>query len=170
MKASLSGDKNSYKDLLLQLTKLAKNFARKKISSEAAIDDIAQEILISVHKSKHTYNPEKPFLPWFYAIANYRLYDHLRGVYNNQETNIFEEWLDHKIDQKDETLEIEKKQSIEKSLKILPEKQRQIVELVYVEGYSIKETAEQMNISVSDVKTSAHRALKSIKTEFGGKL
>ena len=37
---------------------------------------------------------------------------------------------------------------------------------MYIEGYSVKETAEKMNISESDAKVSAHRALKKIKSTF----
>ena len=38
-----------------------------------------QEALITIHKARHTYDPGRPFGPWFYAIVNSRLIDALRS-------------------------------------------------------------------------------------------
>ncbi len=37
-----------------------------------------QEALIVIHTQRHTYDPEQPLTPWVYAIARYKLIDHLR--------------------------------------------------------------------------------------------
>lgn len=166
---AISGEKKAYKELLLELNSLAYKFIRKKVSLENIAEDISQEILISVHKSLHTYDKNKAFLPWFYAIARYRINDHLRSHYSNLETNPFEDWIENKADNSNEREEIEKNQAIEKALLSLSDKYKRIVQLLYLEGFSVKEISLEMGISESDVKTSAHRALKQIKSEFGGR-
>jgi RNA polymerase sigma-70 factor, ECF subfamily len=45
------------------------------------VDDLLQEILLSIHKSRHTYNNDRPFRPWVFTIAKFRLLDHLRKHY-----------------------------------------------------------------------------------------
>ena len=42
------------------------------------IDDVAQETLVTVHAARRTYDPRRPFAPWFYAILSSRLIDVLR--------------------------------------------------------------------------------------------
>jgi RNA polymerase sigma-70 factor (ECF subfamily) len=42
------------------------------------VEDVVQETLISVHKARHTYDPARPFAPWFYAIASHRVVDVFR--------------------------------------------------------------------------------------------
>ena len=51
--------------------------ARKRVPAEA-VEDVVQEALITVHKARHTYDPARPFGPWFYAIVHSRLIDVLR--------------------------------------------------------------------------------------------
>lgn len=48
----------------------------------------------------------------------------------------------------------------------LPEKQRMIIHLRDVEGYSYKEIAEMLDTSLDFVKVSLHRARKSLKDEL----
>ena len=42
-------------------------------------EDLVQETLLAVHLKRHTYDPEALFTPWLYAIARYKLIDHLRS-------------------------------------------------------------------------------------------
>jgi RNA polymerase sigma-70 factor, ECF subfamily len=37
-----------------------------------------QEALLAIHTQRHTYDPAEPLTPWVYAIARYKLIDHLR--------------------------------------------------------------------------------------------
>ena len=168
MKQAQKGNKTSYKSLLEELNNLATSYIRKRINSETSVEDIVQEILVSIHKSRHTYDPEKPFLPWFYAIAKFRLNDYLRNFYSNKEDLSFEGTFENVISQTTELRDIEKTQMIEKSLDCLSSKKKKIIKLMYIDGYSVREVSEKMSISLSDVKVSAHRALKEIKTNFGG--
>ena len=52
---------------------------------------------------------------------------------------------------------------IQQALTRLPEKQRQILLLVKVEGYSMAETAQKLGMTETAVKVSAHRAYKKMK-------
>jgi len=33
---------------------------------------------MAIHTRRHTYDPAEPLMPWVYAIARYKLIDHLR--------------------------------------------------------------------------------------------
>ena len=59
-------------------------FLAKRLSFANEVDDLMQEILISIHKARHTYDGNRPYKPWVYAIAKFRLQDHLRAHYSDQ--------------------------------------------------------------------------------------
>ena len=69
------GDLAIYSSLymgLVAVAGLARDFLAPRTHTKCDIDDLPQEILITVHKARHTYDPRKPFYPWLCAIFNYR--------------------------------------------------------------------------------------------------
>ena len=52
---------------------------------------------------------------------------------------------------------------IEAALKELPERQRKVFQMIKIEGYTAKEVANEMGMSVSAVKVSAHRTMVKLK-------
>ena len=49
----------------------------------------------------------------------------------------------------------------------LPDKQRKVFELIKLHGYSAQEVADEMGMSVSAVKVSAHRTMNKLKDRLG---
>jgi DNA-directed RNA polymerase specialized sigma24 family protein len=50
---------------------------REELASEPPaafdrIDEVIQDVLLSVHRARHTYDPARPFRHWLVAIARYR--------------------------------------------------------------------------------------------------
>ena len=62
------GDSIAYAALLTLLAATARQYARNRLGNVPWIDDVAQETLVTVHTARRTYNPRRPFAPWFYAI------------------------------------------------------------------------------------------------------
>ena len=56
---------------------------------------------------------------------------------------------------------------IESALADLPENQRKVFEMIKIHGYSAKEVADEMGMSVSAVKVSAHRTMNKLKDRLG---
>ena len=54
---ALSGDKRAYEKLLNEIAGFARNYVRRRLASPTDHDDVVQEILLSVHKALHTYDP-----------------------------------------------------------------------------------------------------------------
>jgi RNA polymerase sigma-70 factor (ECF subfamily) len=46
-------------------------------------------------------------------------------------------------------------------------RERKILSLMHVEGYTAKQVGAQMNMNESAVKVAAHRAIKKIREQFG---
>jgi RNA polymerase sigma-70 factor (ECF subfamily) len=166
MQAAQQGDKIAYASVLKQVEQLAHRYLAKRMAVLDDRGDLVQEILISVHKARTTYDAAKPFYPWLYALFHYRLQDYLRRYYRLKDREEGEK--DQPAEDADGATPEENashKQLSETLLSCLTPKQRSIVEMLYYEGYSAKEVAEKMEISVPDVRTTAHRSMKQLRQE-----
>ena len=163
MRLAQTGNKQAYSALFQSATPMLRSFVSQKISNRADMEDIVQEILISIHKAGHTYDTDRPFEVWMYTIARYRLNDHLRTHYRNEalKGSILDEY-DLLYTDNNVTNDMEMNESINNILETLPEKQRTIVRMMKLEGYTAKETAEMVNMSETAVKVAAHRVYKKL--------
>ncbi len=161
---SQKGDKRAYTQLLTEISQYIKALISRGISDTDALDDITQEVLISVHKSLKTYSPDKAFKPWLNAIIQFRKTDFLRKYYATHQDKVASldilEFSRKNVTEPSVSGEL---RDIENALQRLPNKQRQIFMRVKIEGYSIAEVAKEMNMRESAVKVSAHRAMKKLQ-------
>jgi RNA polymerase sigma-70 factor (ECF subfamily) len=163
MRQSLAGDQRAYAALLTETTRLLRPFLSKRLRFSNEVDDLLQEILISIHKARHTYDGKRPYKPWAYAIAKFRLLDHLRAHYSDQlrhaiDFDELEENLHEHVTETGMSYE-----SISGEVQKLPEKQALILQLMHQEGYTAKEVAEKIGMTESAVKVAAHRAYKILR-------
>jgi RNA polymerase sigma-70 factor (ECF subfamily) len=166
MQKSLNGDTQAYALLLKESARLLRPYLAKRLYSGNEVDDVLQEILISVHKARHTYDGERPYKPWLYAIAKFRLQDHLRAHYADElhgaeDLSEIEETLPDNMHETDFNFE-----SISAEVDKLPEKQATILRLMHHEGYTAKEVAEKIGMNESAVKVAAHRAYKILREKL----
>ncbi|MCE2926201.1 MAG: sigma-70 family RNA polymerase sigma factor [Rickettsiales bacterium] len=165
MLAGLDGDQAAYGKFLSTIAPMLRRMVSRKLS-QPDVEDVVQEILISIHKARHTYDGKRPIMPWLYSIATFRITDHLRKHYSqmrHQSVDIadFENILS------DVTEEASNHESIEELLENVPEKHKRILTLMHVEGYTAKEVGKKMGMNESAVKVAAHRAIKKIRGKFG---
>lgn len=163
MQRSLGGDREAYAELLRESARLLKPFLSKRLRFEHEVDDVLQEILISLHKARHTYDGQRPFKPWLYAIAHFRLQDHLRMHYADQLRHADDIADLENILHDDVTETAISYESISGEIERLPEKQATILRLMHQQGFTAKETAKQMGMNESAVKVAAHRAYKVLR-------
>src|SRR5688572_18119733 len=72
------GDAAAYAELLTLLAATARQYTRNRLGDVPWLDDVAQEVLLTVHRARSTYDSRRPFAPWFYAILSHRMIDVLR--------------------------------------------------------------------------------------------
>ena len=160
MHRAQSGDHASYTELLRSITPLIRGFIYNRIGNGADNDDILQEVLLGVHRASHTYNTDRPFTNWMFAIADHKVKDYLRAYYRKKALKEvdFEKIKDFIA--APVTSEASPGEGLSELLDKLPEKQRKIVHMMKIEGYSAQKVAKTMDMSLSNVKVTAHRAYK----------
>jgi RNA polymerase sigma-70 factor (ECF subfamily) len=158
LKQSQQGNKNSYKQFLTEVQPFVRSVIYSKIQNNSLIDDILQETLLAIHNSLHTYDSNRNAKSWISVIARNKTIDYLRS---NQ----------YKLSQAEniESLQIEDSKNntnnydLEKAMQQVSTKQQEIIVKMKVEGKTAKQTALELDMTESAVKTAAHRAYKLIK-------
>jgi RNA polymerase sigma-70 factor (ECF subfamily) len=171
MRNAQGGDRASYHVLLEKVQVLVKSFVTHSLAKTGresnldAANDIVQETLLGIHAKRHTYDPDRYFLPWMYAIARYKIIDYFRfrkthahtisldipGVLENIQTD------DHNPTAAMDAGIL---------LAVLPDKQQLLLKLVKLDGLSIYEASLKTGFSTSDVKVSLHRGLKTLQKKL----
>lgn len=96
------------------------------------------------------------------AITGFRVADYLRKTYSemrHQSVDIaeYENMLEAVTETPGET------ESIDELLHGVGERERRILSLMHVEGYTAKQTGDRLSMKESAVKVAAHRAIKKIR-------
>jgi RNA polymerase sigma-70 factor (ECF subfamily) len=170
MTAAQNGDRDAYRDLLRECVPMIRSVAGRRVAADR-VDDVVQDVLLTLHRSRHTYDPSRPFLAWLRAIADRRAIDLLRSVARR---NAREVHAPASYDlQIDPALSadrlIEKRQdasSVRDAVAGLPANQRAAIENIVFKERSLKETSMLTGKSEGAIKVSLHRALKALRLRF----
>ena len=168
MRAALAGDAQAYEEVLRAISRRLTAWLSRKLSPHDR-DDVIQEILLSVHKSRHTYDNARPLMPWVMAIANYRLQDFWRRRYGHDFKSLDDIEDFKNILSTDETNTLDAREDIRRVMDSLPPKQKQILDLMYGQDKSVQEVASLLNMSLSAVKVAAHRSYKVFRKRLNEK-
>ena len=165
MIGGLRGDAADHAALLSALVPLLQSFYRRRVHNAAEdVEDLVQDTLIAVHTRRATYDPNRPFGVWLFAIARYKMIDHFRRRRQSCPIEDVEEIL------ASEGFEAAShaRMDVDRLLDTLPVKQANAIRNTHIEGLSISEAATSAGIGESDVKVSVHRGLKALAARVRG--
>ena len=125
------------------------------VKNESDAEDICQDTFISVYKNLEKFREESNIYTWIYRIAINKTYDFFKK--RKLEFEINDDVLSLPED-----INFDSKVILEEKLKLLEEKEREIVVLKDIYGYKVKEIAEIKNMNLSTVKSVYYKALKDM--------
>jgi RNA polymerase sigma-70 factor (ECF subfamily) len=164
MRASLAGDAVAYRTLLNRLGAILRAYYKGRLTrigrSAAEAEDLMQQALMAIHTRRHTYDPAEPLTPWVYAIARYKLIDYLRRTRASIGDLPIEDA--EAVMAQDDYVGTDSANDLRKLLGQLPEKMRQAIQAVKLDGLSVAEAARLCGMSESAVKVNVHRGLKAL--------
>jgi RNA polymerase sigma factor (sigma-70 family) len=165
MVAGLEGDPEAHEFLLTALVPLLRSFFRRRIrGAQDDAEDLVQETLLAVHTRRATYDRDRAFTVWLYAIARYKLVDHFR---RRRHLCPIEELSDMLVIEgfEDASTAV---LDVERLLRGLPAKQAGLIRDTKLAGLSVSEAAERARVGQSDVKVSVHRGLRALAARIRG--
>lgn len=161
MRAVNRGDTLAYHRLLTAITPLMRAVVRARGSDlgAATCEDVLQDVLLAIHRKRHTWREDAPLRPWLYAIARHKVVDAFRARGTRVELSIddFADGLSA-VDGPDPTVTLD----MEKVLAQLGKRDADIVRAFGLHGETTAETAMRLKMSEGAVRVALHRALKSI--------
>ena len=125
------------------------------VKNDDDAEDICQETFISVYKNLSKFREESNMYTWIYRIAINKTYDFFKK--RKLEFEINEDVLSLPEDINFDTSLI-----LEEKLKLIPEKEKEIVLMKDIYGYKLKEIAEIKNMNLSTVKSVYYKAIKDM--------
>ena len=125
------------------------------VKNDDDAEDICQETFISVYKNLSKFREESNIYTWIYRIAINKTYDFFKK--RKLEFEINDEVLSLPED-----INFDTKVILEEKLKLISEKEKEIVILKDIYGYKLKEIAEMKKMNLSTVKSVYYKALKDM--------
>jgi RNA polymerase sigma-70 factor (ECF subfamily) len=161
-----AGEAPSYRRLLMEVTPYLRAIARRYHRDPRDVEDSVQDVLLTLHTVRHTYDPARPFKPWLVTIARRRIADRLRTQWRTcaRESQINESLYETFADQQaNPSEELPEEGLLRSAIAQLPAAQRQALTLLKMEEMSLQEAAQASGQSVSSLKVATHRAIKSLR-------
>jgi len=173
MQAAQAGDAGAYLDLLRAVTPRIRGIVARQrgFAGTEAVEDLVQDVLLSLHAVRATYDPRRPFMPWLLAIVRNRLVDGARcygriaahevGVedlevtFANAATN--SDWGTYG--------DVEE---LHRAIQSLSPRERQAIELLKLREMSLKEASAASGVSIGALKVATHRAMAALRRVLRG--
>jgi RNA polymerase sigma-70 factor (ECF subfamily) len=174
MVAVQAGDRAAYETLLRDCIPFIKQVARGQGIRPDLIDDVVQETLLTVHRARQTYDPNRSFTAWLRTIAQRRAIDVLRRVGRTRTREVYAPLAyENHSDPSDATEEtafhIDHTEVLSSAVGKLSARQREAVEHLAFQSQSLAQAATITGRSAGSLRVDWHRALKTLYARLGGK-
>lgn len=154
------GDQEAYRQFLNEIGPLLFNYVRRRVFNPEMVPDVYQEVLLTLHKARFTYEPSRPLGPWLFTVARNSILDALGKNRKFAEREVPTETLpESSAAEMDGSLGDE----LHQALNSLSPIHRDAVELLKLRGLSLEEAALELKISVAALKVRAHRGYEQLR-------
>jgi len=149
-------------EIWLEYRGALKRFLHAKISNEADIDDLLQDILIKTYNNLSAVKKQNSIKSWLFQIANNTIIDFYRKKERNPDVGIEENWPF----EGSQNIKIELSNCIIPFINALPDEHAELLFAIDVNNQSQKEYAEQVGISYSTLKSRVQKSRVLLKGVF----
>jgi RNA polymerase sigma-70 factor (ECF subfamily) len=149
-------------DIWLEYRGALKRFLHVKVSNEADVEDLLQDILIKTYNKLDTVKTQKSVKAWLFQIANNTIIDYYRKhgrVQNatNEELPLLETSQEGNIDLSN---------CISPFINALPEEHASLLTAIDLNNQSQKQYAEKLGVSYSTLKSRVQKSRSLLKQVF----
>ena len=156
-----SGDAAAFEALYHRHSGRVLAYLQKRTDSQSAID-LLQEIFLKLHKMRHQYLAQYPFLPWLFAITRNALMDSFRlkesRIQEDQRENFNLGEVAHQTTWTETLVE---------ALQSLPARERRAIELRYQSDWTFEQIASEMKTSPVNVRQIISRGIRKLRSRGG---
>ncbi|NKN02302.1 sigma-70 family RNA polymerase sigma factor [Rhizobium leguminosarum] len=166
LRSAIAGDTRAYHKFLTAVTPHLRAMARRRCahfgSPATEVEDVVQEVLLIIHLKRGTWDPSRPLGPWLSAIIRNKVLDSLRRR-GRQTVPLDDVIATLKTNDRNT---VSDRIDIDRILGTLTDPQRTILQSISIEGSSVRETADRLEMTEVAVRVSLHRALKGLRALY----
>lgn len=171
MATAQQGDGGAYAELLTETATVVRRILGRKIGflGAAELDDVVQDVLLSVHAVRATYDPARPFTPWLMAITRNRVADRARRYARTSAHEIVVDDLDVTFGPSVTNASEQdsgEHDALREAIRSLPSGQREAIELLKLKELSLRDAAAASGTTVGALKVATHRAMKALRKKL----
>jgi RNA polymerase sigma-70 factor, ECF subfamily len=160
------GSQSAFEELFRRYEGRAYGYFLRRVRCEARARDLYQDLFLRLHRFRHTYEPDRPFEPWFFQIARCVLVDDWRRQHRQAEVGIDEARLETAATDPERT-SLARCES-ERQLERLSPEEARILWDAKARGLEYSEIAAALSKSVAAVKQIASRSLRRLRAAPAG--
>jgi RNA polymerase sigma-70 factor (family 1) len=140
-------------------------FSKKYLRNDAEAEELIQQVFLKIWEKRESINPGLSFKAFIFKIVLNDIYNHIRKKrYENITSNIYLESVPNYTESTQELIFYRNlKEKLDKLIKNLPPKRREIFMLSRKRGLSNNDIADALDLSVRTVENQLHRALNYLK-------
>jgi RNA polymerase sigma-70 factor (ECF subfamily) len=161
--------KRSFAKIFSYFAPRLRSYALKQIGNEALAMELVQDTMSKVWQKSHLFNAEKGSpSTWIFTIARNIRFDMLRKQQNRKEDVCSDDLWPILCEQTADANEVPLDHQVTMDeigvlLESLPEKQKLVIEAIYIDGKSQQEVADELDIPLGTVKSRTRLALQRLK-------
>ena len=172
MRLVQDGDGQAYAALFNDCLPLMRAVTRRQGVPPDRVDDVLQDVLLTVHRVRHTYDPDRPFTPWLRAITQRRAIDTMRRTGRQAAREVhaplaFEAHPDPDDRADEQIVRSHRAARLAAAVERLPPGQRQAIEQMGMQERTLAEASAITGRSTGALKVNLHRALNALRTIMG---
>ncbi len=135
----------------------------------ARADDLLQETFLQIHRSRHTYRPHLPVLPWAFAIARHVYLMDRRAAWRRQRHEVGEPEHLPEPSVPSDTGRTADRDEVRRALQEVPRDRRRALVLHHVAGLTFREIGKRLGIREAAAKLRSSRGMSSLRDVLGGR-
>jgi RNA polymerase sigma-70 factor (ECF subfamily) len=179
MAAYQAGNQDAFAELFDRYAGRVYGFLVRRLGDVATAEDLHQEAFLRIHRSRDSYNPDRPFRAWLFAIIHNLVNDTLRSRRRAPVTEPLDALQSPRTeahmnvegsinDQSPERISAarESTRALSRALSALPSDEATVLILARFEGLSYDDIGSVIGRSATAAKQLAYRALKRVRSEL----
>ena len=160
----LQGDGDAYAELVTRYQKLVASVAWRYGVKREEIEDVVSEVFFKAYSNLSRYRPQHPFSTWLYRLAANHVVDHGRRARRRGQSVELDERLDDPAPGPGEqSAERERVEIVRAALNELKPRYREVMFLVYIEGFRVEEAARTLGLPQGTIKSRLMRGREAMR-------
>lgn len=172
-----SGEERAFASLVRRVGPPMFRYVTRYVGRASLAEEILQSTLLRLHQRQHEFDADRRLQPWLYRIATNQAVDAIRrerkhdgprfNDLNADATPSARSWVDLLASSEPSPLERagqrEEARWVRQAVASLPDKQREVIQLIFLEGHSYREAADSLGVTLGTIKSRVHNALNTLR-------